>query len=125
MIRRPPRSTLFPYTTLFRSELAIAILDLAWIGNDALQALQLEIFGKHPEFAVAGHFAPVENCDARRIAAAGPLLVGVHQGMQDAVAGWERAHLITAQGTAHHGEAGEYFREQHAVRRARRGFNAV
>src|SRR3712207_8742666 len=24
MIRRPPRSTLFPYTTLFRSELAVA-----------------------------------------------------------------------------------------------------
>src|SRR5256884_4716761 len=48
------------------NKLAIAILDLAWIGNDALQALQFEIFGKHPEFAVAGHFAPVENCDARR-----------------------------------------------------------
>src|SRR3712207_8237020 len=27
MIRRPPRSTLFPYTTLFRSEIAL-ILDL-------------------------------------------------------------------------------------------------
>src|SRR5256885_4032874 len=29
MIRRPPRSTLFPYTTLFRSVLADADLDLA------------------------------------------------------------------------------------------------
>src|SRR3712207_6894738 len=28
MIRRPPRSTLFPYTTLFRSEGAIAELSL-------------------------------------------------------------------------------------------------
>src|SRR5258706_1799440 len=27
MIRRPPRSTLFPYTTLFRSELIVAIGD--------------------------------------------------------------------------------------------------
>src|SRR2546428_6523027 len=27
MIRRPPRSTLFPYTTLFRSELAGVTLD--------------------------------------------------------------------------------------------------
>ncbi len=26
MIRRPPRSTLFPYTTLFRSKLMIALL---------------------------------------------------------------------------------------------------
>src|SRR3712207_8845406 len=28
MIRRPPRSTLFPYTTLFRSDPAAAIADL-------------------------------------------------------------------------------------------------
>src|SRR5437667_6056561 len=28
MIRRPPRSTLFPYTTLFRSDLDQALLDL-------------------------------------------------------------------------------------------------
>src|SRR3712207_7490930 len=27
MIRRPPRSTLFPYTTLFRSEYAQGVLD--------------------------------------------------------------------------------------------------
>src|SRR2546427_8016449 len=29
MIRRPPRSTLFPYTTLFRSEAALAFLKRA------------------------------------------------------------------------------------------------
>src|SRR3712207_7890721 len=28
MIRRPPRSTLFPYTTLFRSRLKVAALDV-------------------------------------------------------------------------------------------------
>src|SRR3989442_390400 len=28
MIRRPPRSTLFPYTTLFRSELTLAVLEM-------------------------------------------------------------------------------------------------
>src|SRR5688572_30853367 len=33
MIRRPPRSTLFPYTTLFRSEM------LAYLGFDTLDAL--------------------------------------------------------------------------------------
>src|SRR3712207_6911823 len=27
MIRRPPRSTLFPYTTLFRSSLLVAVAD--------------------------------------------------------------------------------------------------
>src|SRR5688572_32324175 len=29
MIRRPPRSTLFPYTTLFRSDFALALTGLA------------------------------------------------------------------------------------------------
>src|SRR5574343_1641951 len=35
MIRRPPRSTLFPYTTLFRS----ACLSARWRANPALAAL--------------------------------------------------------------------------------------
>src|SRR2546428_8485102 len=46
MIRRPPRSTLFPYTTLFRSDLGIAefthagILDLAAeLGRHGLHAV--------------------------------------------------------------------------------------
>src|SRR2546426_4054859 len=41
MIRRPPRSTLFPYTTLFRSPLAAAFLlyaTHAWPGGPALMA---------------------------------------------------------------------------------------
>src|SRR2546428_8875124 len=31
MIRRPPRSTLFPYTTLFRSEHTVTVM-LLWLG---------------------------------------------------------------------------------------------
>src|SRR5258708_9154832 len=31
MIRRPPRSTLFPYTTLFRSRLAHNIVQRGWL----------------------------------------------------------------------------------------------
>src|SRR5258708_27683101 len=34
MIRRPPRSTLFPYTTLFRSEIAVTERET---GNPAVQ----------------------------------------------------------------------------------------
>src|SRR2546429_9522195 len=38
MIRRPPRSTLFPYTTLFRSHQFIPLRDNfwleVWVGND-------------------------------------------------------------------------------------------
>src|SRR3989442_15780516 len=33
MIRRPPRSTLFPYTTLFRSEIFLAQIDCSSILN--------------------------------------------------------------------------------------------
>src|SRR5438067_5972700 len=38
MIRRPPRSTLFPYTTLFRSELSL----LADLGRGLLRTLYPE-----------------------------------------------------------------------------------
>src|SRR2546422_5722137 len=37
MIRRPPRSTLFPYTTLFRSRLDIGAYPTTAQGLDALQ----------------------------------------------------------------------------------------
>src|SRR3989449_9454654 len=39
MIRRPPRSTLFPYTTLFRSQLAANLHDA--VANDAPVGLEL------------------------------------------------------------------------------------
>src|SRR5258708_9678825 len=50
MIRRPPRSTLFPYTTLFRSRLAALTAGLRAVGSDAftaarraLQILDIEV----------------------------------------------------------------------------------
>src|SRR5256885_15458704 len=55
MIRRPPRSTLFPYTTLFRSELhalGVAFVGLAE-GIDATTPagkLQMHILGAIAEF---------------------------------------------------------------------------
>src|SRR5205814_5067666 len=36
MLRRPPRSTLFPYTTLFRSRRAADIPDPLWLGGGAV-----------------------------------------------------------------------------------------
>src|SRR3712207_9544866 len=52
MIRRPPRSTLFPYTTLFRSPFAMQIANsvvvalynkglLTYGGNDAVAAMSI------------------------------------------------------------------------------------
>jgi len=38
MIRRPPRSTLFPYTTLFRSSVAVNVV-FSEIQRDTLRAL--------------------------------------------------------------------------------------
>src|SRR3712207_7021535 len=40
MIRRPPRSTLFPYTTLFRSDVGLACLDA---GHDVLRGERADI----------------------------------------------------------------------------------
>src|SRR5258708_31584260 len=45
MIRRPPRSTLFPYTTLFRS-----IEGATWRGEEAFRE---EIFGKNFTLSVS------------------------------------------------------------------------
>src|SRR3712207_7339776 len=40
MIRRPPRSTLFPYTTLFRSDALVAIPTRPWTGLDDDNVIQ-------------------------------------------------------------------------------------
>src|SRR2546430_15979382 len=39
MIRRPPRSTLFPYTTLFRSQKRYGLTDLALAGGCAMNSV--------------------------------------------------------------------------------------
>src|SRR3712207_7422977 len=47
MIRRPPRSTLFPYTTLFRSAEALLVLDEAGVEVAALvlgRDAEVEVF---------------------------------------------------------------------------------
>src|SRR3712207_8015091 len=49
MIRRPPRSTLFPYTTLFRSK-----LDVAFRGRDAGVAVVGEDIGAQQPLALPG-----------------------------------------------------------------------
>src|SRR2546427_4037039 len=42
MIRRPPRSTLFPYTTLFRSD-PLPLLEGIHLGNFSVQACDIEL----------------------------------------------------------------------------------
>src|SRR3712207_6915318 len=57
MIRRPPRSTLFPYTTLFRSDQAIADVRVESANGNGAVTLATE---------AAGEGAPVAIWSARR-----------------------------------------------------------
>src|SRR5258707_2946034 len=53
MIRRPPRSTLFPYTTLFRSDLLVDVLAgppaLIFAGEIVLQVFVVELSQRSEE----------------------------------------------------------------------------
>src|SRR3712207_8088119 len=71
MIRRPPRSTLFPYTTLFRSGLRLEAIaaDIAGEGDTALELLRVNAY----DIAVLDRDIPGPSGDeiARRIVASG------------------------------------------------------
>src|SRR3712207_7970072 len=55
MIRRPPRSTLFPYTTLFRSQET----PMEALGNDLFRAsFRLQHIGRYRYTVVAWAYAP-------------------------------------------------------------------
>src|SRR3712207_9375320 len=61
MIRRPPRSTLFPYTTLFRSVLRAAVV------ADAQGALRAEAEGDERRAAPEGGQVGVRAGDGRAL----------------------------------------------------------
>src|SRR2546427_7679068 len=65
MIRRPPRSTLFPYTTLFRSGLERVDAHAAHGGDEGLEtaafALALLAVGGQQGLDHAGHFGGAER----------------------------------------------------------------
>src|SRR2546427_4920082 len=57
MIRRPPRSTLFPYTTLFRSALVVELRVVKLVANPeirrhAFQDRVVRLIQRHLEFGV-------------------------------------------------------------------------
>src|SRR5256886_6123021 len=75
MIRRPPRSTLFPYTTLFRSVTAKALRELGLTTIGRLQSVPRSVlarrFGKHGEhlhdLALGRDARPVEDRKSTRL----------------------------------------------------------
>src|SRR3712207_7576217 len=61
MIRRPPRSTLFPYTTLFRSQL----LELAW-GSEAYSPERVKVHVANLRRKLTDAGAPVDAIETVR-----------------------------------------------------------
>src|SRR3712207_8092885 len=50
MIRRPPRSTLFPYTTLFRSNAALAEAYATAVPHPVASSFAVEVYRVMPNF---------------------------------------------------------------------------
>src|SRR2546428_9967161 len=65
MIRRPPRSTLFPYTTLFRSPVMAAVAVAIWLetGSPILfRQTRTGLFGRH--FQILKFRSMYQNAEA-------------------------------------------------------------
>src|SRR2546429_2029467 len=79
MIRRPPRSTLFPYTTLFRSPLALRSqrlpvpFELLWVGDERRYALLFEARLENLKFTPRWNFFPVHDGNLRFLRGAAPI----------------------------------------------------
>src|SRR3712207_6632865 len=75
MMRRPPRSTLFPYTTLFRSDAVLAAGDAYGAGDPATgQRIQVEFVSANPTgplTAASGRHAAYGDALARILELAG------------------------------------------------------
>src|SRR3712207_7458114 len=57
MIRRPPRSTLFPYTTLFRSQAELALREALAMGADDAVLVTDRAFGGADTWATSSTIA--------------------------------------------------------------------
>src|SRR2546427_8411775 len=83
MIRRPPRSTLFPYTTLFRSAVGVegdaAVGRVAELGGGEGVALGVRVVGED-----AGRRA-VEHCDRAALGHGGAVVVGDRRAVEPRV----------------------------------------
>src|SRR5687768_18277519 len=61
MIRLPPRSTLFPYTTLFRSSIGLKVVEVSEQKISGTLRLQLQVFQLNAERALASSLVPPEK----------------------------------------------------------------
>src|SRR2546429_6664438 len=65
MIRRPPRSTLFPYTTLFRSFAADRAIRLSYVGEQQTEII-VNLGGRRDGGTRVGARTALFNRDGRR-----------------------------------------------------------
>src|SRR3712207_8521622 len=71
MIRRPPRSTLFPYTTLFRSDITVVFQPIIDARTSDIVSVETLVRWAHPRY---GAVAPDEFIHlAEQIGRIGPL----------------------------------------------------
>src|ERR1041384_2552484 len=85
MIRRPPRSTLFPYTTLFRSPLMVARRPLPLLRQRPHRHLQhLRVRHRRPH-SLAAHQRPRRRLPPRRLAPRAPSPDGTRLAYEGAV----------------------------------------
>src|SRR5256885_9019957 len=77
MIRRPPRSTLFPYTTLFRSDRVAAMtrFGIPVMGHLGMMPQSVHQYGGYKVQGKAADQAEVLLCDARALEAAGAFAI--------------------------------------------------
>src|SRR2546426_8740150 len=61
MIRRPPRSTLFPYTTLFRSHAGKSVPNVSAMGMNGTKIEEGEVFAIEPFVTLAKAQGAVTN----------------------------------------------------------------
>src|SRR2546426_11584973 len=83
MIRRPPRSTLFPYTTLFRSPILLRDPDAIGAGRDAHRAVVLLGAAQHVREVGGGD--DVIELGSRLVALGGPRSAAVAADRRTAV----------------------------------------
>src|SRR5258707_8225900 len=84
MIRRPPRSTLFPYTTLFRSDRRVDLLRLQTVGRGlvsehatALRSEEHTSELQSRQYLVCRLLLEKKNTSRRPRGTAGPVLIGL------------------------------------------------
>src|SRR3712207_8653454 len=102
MIRRPPRSTLFPYTTLFRSESGLGVSNAGAIAaTDGVDCLWVGHFDLSTSLGIPGQFAEQRFLQALHSDRKSTRLNSSHANISYAVFCLKKKNVIHYQSTMH------------------------